>query len=129
MILPEIQSSLYPYIGGIIRNYKGTLLEIGGMPDHIHILINLRNLVKHSDLIRDVKAHSTIMIRGKFPKSKDFEWQEGTGSFATSFSMVDVVRNYIKNQEEHHRTMTYEEEYIKFLKGHNIDFDPRFVLG
>ena len=124
----EIQSDLYPYMGGIIRNYKGSLMEIGGMQDHIHLLINLRNLDKYSYLLRDVKAHSTLWIHKKFPALKEFGWQEGCGSFTVNSSLIETVRNYIKNQEKHHQTMTYEEEYLKFLKGHHIEYDKRFVF-
>jgi putative transposase len=129
LITPEIQSRLFPYMGGIVRNFKGSLLEIGGMPEHVHLLISLRNLDKYSFLLRDVKSHSTLWIHKNYPALKEFEWQEGTASFTLQFSMVDSVRNYIKNQEEHHKIMTFEEEYLKFLDGQKIEYDPRFVFG
>ena len=125
----EMQSKLYPYIGGIVRNSKGSLLEIGGMPDHVHLLVTLRDLDKYSYLLRDVKAHSTLWIHKNFPTLEKFEWQEGFGSFSLHFSMIDTVRNYIKNQEKHHQTMTYEEEYLKFVDGQNVEYDKRFVFG
>ena len=125
----EIQADLYAYMGGIVKNHSGSLIEIGGMPDHVHLLINLRNLEKYSSLIRDVKAHSTMWIHKKFPVLRDFEWQEGFGSFTLHFSLVDNVRNYIQNQEKHHQSMTYEQEYLKFLEAQNIDYDDRFVFG
>jgi putative transposase len=128
LITPEIQSRLYPYMGGIVRNFNGSLLEIGGMSDHVHLLINLRNLDKYSYLIRDVKAHSTLWINKNFPDLK-FEWQEGSASYTLHFSLIDTVKNYIQNQEKHHKTMTFEEEYIKFLEGQNIEYDARFVFG
>ncbi len=125
----EIQTSLYPYIGGIVRNYNGSLIEIGGMPDHVHLLINLRNLDKYSYLLRDIKSHSTLWIRKKFPRIGHFEWQEGFGSFTLHFSLLHNVQSYIKNQEKHHQTMTFEQEYLKFLDGQNIDYDNRFLFG
>ena len=124
----ELQSNLYPYMGGIIRNCNGSLLEIGGMQEHVHLLINLKNLDKHSYMLRDVKAHSSLWIHKNFPKLKEFEWQGGCASYTLHFSLIDGVRNYIQNQEKHHKTMTYEEEYLKFLEAQNIKYDPRFVF-
>jgi REP element-mobilizing transposase RayT len=116
-------------MGGIVRNFSGSLLEIGGMQDHVHLLINLRNLDKYSYLLRDVKAHSMLWIHKKFPSLKEFQWQEGCASYTLHFSLVETVRNYIKNQEKHHKTMTYEEEYLKFLDGQKIEYDKRFIFG
>lgn len=129
LITPEIQSQLYPYMGGIVRNFNGSLLEIGGMQDHVHLLIQLRDLEKYSYLLRDVKIHSTMWIHKNFPGLRKFAWQEGFGSYTLHHSFVDTVRNYIRNQEEHHKNMTFEEEYLKFLDGQNIEYDPRFVFG
>ena len=124
----EIQSDLYPYMGGIVRNYKGSLIKIGGMPDHVHLLISMKNLEKYSNLIRDVKSHSTLFIRKKHTSLKDFEWQQGFASYALNYSLVDTVENYINNQEKHHQNMTYEEEYLKFLDAQKNPYDPRFVF-
>ena len=122
-ISPDIQSRLYSYMGAIIRNNSGKLLEIGGMPDHVHLLIELSNLDKFSHFVRDVKASSSLWIHKNFSNLQDFAWQEGYGSFSVS------LKKYIQNQEQHHATMSYEEEYLKFLKLHNIKYDERFVLG
>lgn len=125
----DIQSRLYPYLGAITRNHSGKLLEIGGMPDHIHILIELSLLDKFSHFIRDLKASSSQWIHKNFPNLYDFAWQEGYGSFSVSFSNLQSVKKYIQNQEQHHATMTYDDEYLKFLKRHRIEYDERFVLG
>lgn len=125
----EIQSRLYPYMGGIIRNLNGSLLEIGGMPDHVHLLVNLSNLDKYSYFIRDVKAHSTMWIHKNFSELNDFAWQEGFASLTVSYSSLDKVKNYIRGQKEHHKKMTFEEEYISFLDKHGLKYDKRFVLG
>ena len=124
----EIQSRLYPYMGGIVRNYNGSLLEIGGIPDHVHLLISLRNLDKYSYLLRDVKSHSTLWIHKNFPTLKEFEWQEGFGSYTLHASFVDVVRNYIKNQEKHHQRKTFREEYLEFLKKFQVTHDERYIF-
>lgn len=128
-ITSDVQSRLYPYFGAITRNHSGKLLEIGGMTDHVHLLIELSVIDKFSHFIRDLKGSSSLWIHKNFPKLHDFAWQEGYGSFSVSYSALDSVQKYIQNQEQHHATMTFEEEYLKFLHLHNIKYDDRFVLG
>ncbi|MBS0287158.1 MAG: IS200/IS605 family transposase [Proteobacteria bacterium] len=127
-ITPEIQPDLYNYINGIIRNYKGALLKAGGMSDHIHLLIGLNVPSKFIEIIRDVKSYSTTWIRKNNPNHAMFAWQEGYGSFSVSYSGIENVLRYIENQEEHHKIMTFETEYISLLKKHHIVYDERFVL-
>ena len=125
----EMQERLYPYLGGIIKNHKGKLIEIGGMPDHIHMLIELSLLDKFSHFIRDLKSCSSLWIHQTFPQKREFPWQEGYGSFSVSFSALEKVRDYIRNQEEHHAHESFDQEDLKFLNYHNIQYDERFVLG
>jgi REP element-mobilizing transposase RayT len=98
------------------------------MPEHVHLLISLRNIDNYSSFLRQVKANSSLWVNKTFPNLPRFEWQQGFGSYTLHFSMIETVRNYIRNQEKHHATMTYEEEYLKFLNGKNIEYDPRFVF-
>jgi putative transposase len=128
-IAVDVQSRLYPYLGAITRNHSGKLLEIGGMPDHVHLLIELSLLDKFSHFIRDLKASSSQWIHKNFPNIQDFAWQEGYGSFSVSYSALPEVKRYIQNQEKHHVSMSFEEEYLKLLKIHNVEYDKRFVLG
>ena len=125
----EMQERLYPYLGGITKNHKGKLIEVGGMPDHIHMLIELSFIDKFSHFIRDLKSCSSLWIHQTFSEKKDFAWQEGYGSFSVSFSVLEKVRDYIRNQEEHHTQESFDQEYLKFLKHHRIQYDERFVLG
>ena len=129
LINVDIQYSLHAYLGGIIRNHKGKLLEAGGTLDHIHLLIGLNLPDKFSELIRDVKANSSLWINKNFCKKEYFSWQEGYGSFSVSYSSLEKVHCYIKNQQEHHKKITFEKEYMQLLKKHQIQFDSRFVLG
>ena len=122
-------NDLYRYMGGIIRDHKGHLLEAGGIENHVHLLIYLSNLDKYSEIIREIKAGSSRWVHKTIPKSWDFAWQEGYGSFTVSKSQTENVSRYIQNQEEHHKTITFEEEFIKFLEVHEIEYDPRFVFG
>ena len=128
-ISPKIQSRLYPYFGAIIRNYSGKLLEIGGMSDHIHLLIELSLLDKFSHFIREIKACSSLWIHKNFSDLCHFAWQEGYGSFSVSYSALEAVKKYIQNQEQHHTKMSFEEEFLKLLKLHQVKYDERFVFG
>lgn len=128
-ITKEVQQRLYPYLAAIAMENSSSILEIGGMADHIHLLLELSNPDSFTDCIRNLKACSSLWIHKNFPQLKDFSWQEGFGSFSVSYSTIPNVKAYIKNQEKHHSSMTFDEEYKRFLKLHNIKFDERFVLG
>lgn len=117
-------------MGGIIRNLGWSLIEIGGMPDHIHLLTTMRNVDNFSSSIQKIKSDSSKWIKTKdfSQNGKNFKWQEGYGAFTVSRSMTDTVQEYIKNQEEHHAGRSFEEEYTGLLGKHGIEYDPRFVL-
>lgn len=122
------KEELYKYISGIIKTNSHKLLAINGMPDHLHILIGMRPTQSVADLMQDVKGSSSKWINEKkFLKSK-FEWQEGYGAFSYSKSQVNNVIDYIKNQETHHKTKSFNEEYVEFLKIFEIDFDEKYIF-
>lgn len=121
-------AELEKYITGVIKNNKHKLLAIGSMPDHIHILIgyNLNQLIP--TLVEIIKISSNKWINErKFSKSK-FEWQSGYGAFSYSRSQLDSVVKYILSQDEHHRKMTFKEEYISFLEKYEIEYKDEYVF-
>jgi putative transposase len=128
-ISKEVQPHLYSYIGGIIHNCDGNLIEIGGMPDHVHLLIYLNNLDNYSYLIRDIKSSSTAWVNKNFDLQSKFSWQQGYASLSVSLSSIEKIKTYIQNQETHHKKMTFEEEYLTILKRQKIQFDERFIFG
>jgi putative transposase len=128
LIHNEFQKRLYEYIGGIIRAKKGSLIEIGGIEDHIHILAGLSQIKPVSDAIREIKANSSKWSNEHFEFNRRFEWQKGYGAFTVSYSLIASVRQYIQNQHEHHRKKTFRDEYITFLKLHDIVFDPKYLF-
>jgi putative transposase len=128
LISVKWKEELYKYITGIITNEGQKLLAINGMPDHIHILIGLKPSVSLSDVVRDIKANSSRFINDQKWIAGKFEWQNGFGAFSYSHSQLTNVINYIQNQEEHHRTKTFREEYIEFLKLFNIEFKNEFIF-
>ncbi len=101
---------------------------INGTENHVHLLIGLSLPDKFSEFIRDIKACSSIWMKQN-TSQKYFAWQEGYGSFSVSYSSLEKVYHYIKNQEEHHKTKSFDQEYLELLKKHNLNFDNRFVLG
>ena len=127
LITPEIDARLYDYFGGILRKEGCSLLAAGGMPDHVHLLVSLNKQLSVSDALRILKANSSKWIHETFPMRKSFAWQSGYGAFSVSHSGLDNVKRYIAHQAEHHRTRTFQEEFIALLKRHKIEFDERYL--
>jgi putative transposase len=128
LIEDSIQDELYCYIGGILREQQGSMLEIGGMPDHVHLLARLSPTVAISDALRLVKANSSKWLNDRGSRWNKFQWQTGYAAFSVSASQVDEVCRYIQGQAEHHRQKSFREEYVAFLNKHQIDFDERYVF-
>jgi putative transposase len=118
---------LYGYIGGIIKQHGGSLLAAGGIEDHIHLLAGIFKQQTISDALRVIKTNSSVWIHETIPTKRDFAWQTGYGAFTVSASNLDQVRQYIGNQREHHRQMTFQEEFVRFLKLHDVAYDERYI--
>lgn len=121
-------SRIFAYMGGIIRAIQGIPIEIGGMPDHVHILTSLPKMMSLSDFVRKVKAESSGWIRQLSPAYHQFHWQEGYGAFSVSPSLLDQTIQYIRHQETHHRKRTFNEEYRLFLEAYGIAYDERYAF-
>ena len=128
LIQKEWQEDLYKYITGIIRNRDHKPLQIGGMPDHIHIFFGMRPTQSLSKLMQTIKGESSSWINDSGFLNVRFSWQEGYGAFSYAKSQVPTVIRYIQNQEEHHRKKTFEEEYIEFLEAFGVDYDERYIF-
>lgn len=126
-ITDDIRSRLYDYMGGILAREKGILLAAGGMPDHVHLLASLSAQSAVSDILRVVKTNSSKWIHETFSDHRGFGWQDGYGAFTVSPSNLSRVKRYIAEQEEHHRRVTFQEEFIAFLKRHGIPYDERYI--
>ena len=127
-VRPDWQDDLYGYIGGIVRDQKGTLLKIDGVEDHVHWLAKLSPTIAISDVLRTIKANSSKWINERPDVTQKFEWQSGYAAFSVSESQMTAVAHYIANQAEHHRKKTFEEEFLAILSKHNIEFDTRYVF-
>ncbi len=111
LIRPEWKDELYKYLTGIVQNHKHKVLAINGMPDHVHLLIGMRPVQSLSELIQQLKGDSSRWINEKKFVEGTFEWQEGYGAFSYGKSQINSVIDYIQNQEEHHRTKPFLDEY------------------
>ena len=127
LITPGWREELYRYVAGILRGQDGLPLEIGGMPDHLHLVCRTRPDVSVSEIVRLVKANSSKWANERPEGMGRFAWQRGDGAFTVSVSQLDAVRQYVRSQEEHHRTRTFQEEFVEFLKRHEIEFDERYL--
>jgi len=123
----EVEPRLHAYTGGVIRKLGGIALEIGGVNDHLHILARLRPDKAVSDVLRVIKAEVSGWVHATFPNMAGFAWQEGYTAFTVSESQVNKLRRYICNQGLHHRRMSFQEEVIKLLKAHGVEFDERYL--
>ncbi len=128
LISRKWQDELYKYITGIIQHYGHKLLAINGMPDHVHVFFGMRPTQALSDLMQDVKCSSSKWINDKKLCSGRFSWQEGYGAFSQSKSDVQNVINYVLNQENHHRKISFLNEYLKMLTENDIIYDDRYVF-
>lgn len=120
-------SRLHAFIGGIIREQRGVALCVGGVSDHVHLLVGWRTNAAIADLVRHVKTRSSRWMHEQGVKS--FAWQEGYAVFSVSQSMVAQVHRYVQNQRAHHARRDFKSEYLAMLRAHDVDFDERYVLG
>lgn len=127
-IAADVASRLYPYIGGIVRAEGGTMYDIGGVADHVHMYLRWRTDGSVSDLMRTVKSRSSKWVHEEFPKLGDFAWQEGYSVFSVSKSQEEAVKSYIAGQAEHHKKEDFKSELLRFLRAHGVEFDERYVF-
>ncbi len=128
LITPELESRLHPFIGGIVRDLRGTLLAVNGSPDHVHVLVRYHASLSHSELLQQIKGRSSKWVNESFPQTGRFSWQEGYGGFTVSKSVVPDVVAYISRQKEHHQRQDFRSEFLGLLRKHGIEFDEDEVF-
>jgi len=127
LISGEIQDDLHAYLGGIIREIGGKALIVNGTVDHVHVLIRTPTTRSSAEIVRLLKANSSKWIHQKWPQQRGFTWQSGYGAFSVSESPVDSVRAYIASQQEHHKKISFQDEFRAFLRKNNIEVDERYL--
>ncbi len=117
---------LHAFLGGVIRTLNGVPEAVGGVADHVHLLVGLRATHTLSDVLREIKSVSSAWVHENVGV-RSFAWQEGYGAFTVSASQLENVRAYVQHQEEHHRTRSFRDEYVALLHRCGVEFDERYV--
>ena len=126
-ITTAIETELHPYMATIFRELKSPALAIGGTTDHVHILFSLARVVTIADIVEEVKTSTSKWIKRKGREFRNFHWQRGYGAFSIGQSNVASLKRYIKRQKEHHKRITFQDEYRKFLKAYGIKYDEKYI--
>lgn len=122
-----LQADLYDYMGGIVRGQQATLVEIGGMSDHVHMLVRLKPTHCISDFMRELKSSSSKWVNDEKWKIRKFGWQDGNSVFTVSRSQAPSVQRYIREQRKHHQGLDFKAELIWLLKKHEVEYDARYI--
>ncbi|MFK8007267.1 MAG: IS200/IS605 family transposase [Saprospiraceae bacterium] len=123
----KIEKQLYAYIAGICNKLECKVLQIGGIEDHVHIICELSKKIPLIKLLEEAKSHSSKWIKTKGDQYQNFYWQNGYAAFSVNPKEVGIVVNYIKNQEEHHKKKSFQDEYKAFLKQYKMEYDERYM--
>ena len=126
-IKKEIESELHAYLGGISNELNCIPIAIGGVEDHVHILCLLSKKIALIELISKMKSSSSKWMKTNGEQYANFYWQGGYGAFSVNPSEIEVVIQYIQNQEEHHKKRTFKEEFLLFLEKYDVEYDERYV--
>ena len=124
-ISSQWRASLHEYLGGTVRGLRGVAESVGGVEDHVHLLVSLDANHKIRDFLRELKKSSSVWAARRH--CPQFAWQEGYAAFTVSASLQGKVRQYIESQGEHHRKITFVDELRRLLKKHGIEYDPKFL--
>lgn len=127
LIHDDIETELFDYLGGICKHMECFPLKVGGHQDHIHLLCLLSKKIELITLMEELKKRSSKWIKTKGDTFKDFYWQAGYGAFSINPKQKDVVIEYISNQKDHHKKISFQEEYRAFLKEYQIEYDERYI--
>ena len=126
-IKEQEEQELYAYIGSIIKDNESIPIIINGVSDHIHILLILSKNISLAKIVEEIKKHSSRWIKTKSAYYSKFSWQGGYGGFFICPSLHDKTKKYIENQKQHHKTMSFKEEYLLFLKEYGIEYNEKYL--
>jgi putative transposase len=118
---------LYKYLGGVLKHHDCQPIIIGGVEDHVHVLSSLSRTWDAAEMIKEMKRSSSLWVKKKDKNLAEFAWQGGYGIFSIGFSQIGSVRRYIAGQEQHHRKVSFQDEFRLFLKRYEIEYDERYV--
>ncbi len=127
-ISDSVADELYRYCASVLNTNNGIGIQINGTTDHVHILCSIAANTSVADIVRLVKSNSSKWMNEQRGRTSRFQWQTGYAAFTVSYSNIDVVRRYVQNQQEHHAKRSFRDEYIAFLKKHNVQFDMKYLF-
>jgi len=126
-ITADLRPRLYPYLAATALGNATKMLDIGGVEDHIHLLLSFGREVTIADTVKTLKTASSRWVHDTFPNRREFAWQTGYGAFSVGYPDLEDVRNYLARQEEHHKATTFQEEYRALLQRYGLNWDERYV--
>ena len=121
------EAELYRYVGGICKGLECIPVQVGGYVDHIHVLCLLSKKIALIKLVEVMKSHSSKWMKSKDPSLADFFWQNGYGAFSVNPAQVEVVKEYIESQHQHHAKKTFQDEFRSILKKYHVEYDEQYV--
>ncbi|MFG0260833.1 MAG: IS200/IS605 family transposase [Novipirellula sp. JB048] len=123
----DFREEVWAYMAGVVKNLDGFAIKVGGYYDHAHLLVRIPAKISIAKFVGGVKANTSKHINDSREATLNFHWQDGYGAFTVSPSQSDKIVQYISNQIEHHRTRTFQDEYLLLLKKHGIEYDPKYL--
>ena len=127
LITADLEPRLYEYLGGIVRDHGARLLEIGGMPDHLHLILRESKSVTDIQFVKELKGGSSRWVNETADPSGKFAWQAGYGWFSVAVRGLEQARAYVRGQKAHHARESFQDEYRKFLRQYEVEYDERYV--
>jgi len=123
----QISTELHPYLVGVLKNLECPSIQVGGVSDHVHLFFRLSRTKTVAAVVETVKTSSSKWIKGKWPEWGEFHWQTGYAAFSVSPSSSEQLIEYIRNQEAHHQTVSFQAEYIRFLKRYHVEYSDTYM--
>ncbi len=123
----EKMNSVHAYLGGVSATLECPSIAIGGVADHVHLLARMSRTISLAEWVKELKRASTVWMQKEWPEFATFHWQAGYGAFSVSQSNTDAVVEYVHQQEEHHRTKSFQDEFRVLLRKHGVEWDERYV--
>jgi putative transposase len=123
----SLREETHAYLAGTCNNLACPSLQVGGVADHVHLLCRFGRTIALADLLQELKRESSKWLKTKGPSLAEFHWQAGYGAFSISPGHVEMLREYIANQEEHHRTLSFKDEFRRLLQKYDVEYDERYV--
>jgi REP element-mobilizing transposase RayT len=127
LLADAVRPALQAYLATVFKNLQSPVLALNSVADHVHILFSLHRTVALSTVVEDAKKSSSKWLKTQSPDLASFAWQAGYGAFSVSESAVETVTRYIDTQAEHHRKVTFQDEFRAFLTKHNLEYDERYL--